>query len=215
MKKILISILIILLTLLAYFTIFEGLSLGDMSILSVVSINEANDALTASIEQASRLIKEDLIQAEQEVSDAVEAEQQKKAEYYDLAKKSTEGEISKANIEESYEAEYLWTKIGMQATSKGVNIEMVSTDSVNAGANIKNLAFTVDGQYVPIIQFISALENMPDLRFKIDNFKMEKGGSNLKATFNVNGIRVKPEETTTGTTTNNAYDANDTNDIIE
>lgn len=214
MKKLLISILIVLLIVLAYFTIFEGLSFGNLSILSVRDINEANNTLTASIGQVNNLIKEDLIQAEEQVSTAIEEEQRKKAEYYDLAKKSTEGEIAKANTEESYEMEYLWTKIGIQASSKGVNIEMVTSNAANAGENMKNLAFTVEGQYVPIIQFISALENTAELRFRIEDFNMEKGSSNLKATFNVNGIRVKPETTITeGTTRTTAAD--NTNDTVE
>ena len=42
MKKLLISVLIVLLIILAYFAIFQGISLGNIDILSVKQINEKN-----------------------------------------------------------------------------------------------------------------------------------------------------------------------------
>ena len=53
MKKILISILIILLTVLASLAIFKGISIGKIDILSVEDIMDKNDKLNEKIAEAS------------------------------------------------------------------------------------------------------------------------------------------------------------------
>ena len=59
MKKILISILYILLIVLAYFAIFNGISFANVKILSVEQIAQGNDNLTNSIEKVKSLLKKD------------------------------------------------------------------------------------------------------------------------------------------------------------
>lgn len=197
LKKLLIGILIILLIVLAYFAIFKGITLGNINILSVEQIIQENDKLTNNIEEANSLLKKDYPSKKQELSTAVTALLEKKEEYFDLAKVSTENEISKANTQETYLREYLWVRVGRHATSKGVYLKM-DINSGNAGEqDVKNLAFTVKGQYIAIIKFISALEDDDKLGFKIENFKMVKNDTNLTATFNVRGVRIKSETATT------------------
>ena len=50
MRKLLITILLILLLVLAYFTIFDGISIGDLHVLSASGIVKLNDNLTIKIE---------------------------------------------------------------------------------------------------------------------------------------------------------------------
>ena len=201
MKKILITVLMILLIVLAYFAMFNGISIGETDILSVEQIIDANDRLTQSIEQTQTLLKKEYPTKKEQLSTSVTELLAKKEEYFSLAKTSTEGEISKANTEETYLIEYLWTKVGRHATSKGVNIKM-DVNSADAGeADMKNLAFTVKGQYYGIIQFISAIEDDDKLGFKIENFKMVKNDANLTATFTVRNVRIKTENVTTTTST--------------
>ena len=84
--------------------------------------------------------------------------------------------------------------------------------------NFSDIAFTATGKYVGIIDFISALEDDSELNFKIDNFKMIPDGENLQATFDVNGIRIKLENTTQTVDTTQGQDEssntnNDTNTV--
>lgn len=191
MKKVLISILIILLVVLAYFAIFNGLSLGNLKILSVEEIIQANDDLTNNIEQAKSLLKKDYPSKKEELSASVTDLLNKKEEYFKLAKISSDKEITKANREETYLIEYLWTRIGNHATSKGVNIEIRT--STGDTAELKNLSITAKGYYVAIMDFVSILENDDKLNFKIENFKMIQEGETLTATFVVRNVRVKDE----------------------
>lgn len=195
MKKILISILYVLLIVLAYFAIFNGLSFANVKILSVEQIVQENDNLTNNIEGLKSLLKKDYTSKQEGLSTAVQRLLQKKEEYYDLANISTENEITKANTEETYLIEYLWTRIGRHATTEGVNLKMDVNTGEAGEANIKNLNFTANGQYIAIIHFISALEDDDKLNFKIENFKISGSSGNLKAEFTVRNIRIKSEAT--------------------
>lgn len=214
MKKILISILYVVLIVLAYFAIFNGISFANVNILSVEQIIQKNDDLTNNIEELKSLLKKDYANKNQGLADAINNLLKEKESYYDLAKVSTEGEIAKANTEETYLIEYLWTRVGRHATSDGVNITM-EVVAGNAGeANIKNLRFTVNGQYVAIIEFISSLEEDDDLNFRIEDFKMNGSGGNLTATFTVRGVRIEMENTSS-VSTQNALSEQETNEEVQ
>lgn len=211
MKKVLISILIVLLVVLAYFAIFNGLSFGNARVLSIGEIIEANDELITNIEQAQSLLKKDYPSKKEELSTSITELLNKKEEYFNLAKVSTDKEITKANTEEIYWIEYLWTRVGGHATSKGVNLRM----DINAGdtgeADVKNLSFTVTGQYIGIMDFVSALENDDELNFKIENFKMVQDGEVLSATFTVRGIKIRQEITSSSETSTQEQQNNNEN----
>lgn len=196
MRKVLISILVILLIVLAYFTIFQGISIGNFEILSASGIVGLNDELTAKIEEANRKIKNDLQSKRTELSQSVSTLLQNKESYYRVANVSTESEISKANTQETYDIEYLWLRIGRHARTEGVNIRMDVMNGTTGDENTKNLSFTVIGQYVAIIDFVSSIEDDSELAFRIENFNLLPDGTNLKATFDITGIRIKIENTT-------------------
>lgn len=217
MKKVLITILIILLVVLAYFAIFNGLSFANMKILSVEEIIEANDNLTDNIEQAKSLLTKDYPTKKEELSTSVEDLLNKKKEYFGLAKISTDTEISKANTEETYLREFLWTRIGNHATAEGVNMKMDEVAGNMGEAEFKNLSFTAKGYYFGIMNFVSALENDDKLNFKIENFKMVQDEDLLSATFIVRNVRIKQEtasttNATTQSTQDNANSAEDNQD---
>lgn len=216
MKKIIISVLIVLLGVLAYFTIFEGISLGNLKIFGVEQIMESNRSLEDNLLNTNGLLKIEFPTKEEELSTEIQNLLKKKEEYFNLAKISTEGEISKANTEEIYLIEYLWTRIGRHATSKGVNLKMDVKNGDAGNDEIKNLAFTMNGSYVGIIDFIYAIEDDSELNFKIENFKMTPSteDENLTATFNVKNIRIKKEKTTVKATTQTTSEEDNTNDVV-
>ncbi len=208
MRKILISVLLILVLVLAFFTIFQGISIGTFEILSAEGIIALNDDLTSEIETANRKIKSDLQTEKANLSESINNLLQSKERYYDLANVSTESEINEANTEETYEIEYLWLRVGRHARTEGVNIRMDVINGNNSDASVKDLSFTVVGQYEGIIEFVSALEEDSELSFRIDNFNLLPSGTNLQATFSVSGVRINLNNmtqtnttTSTGTTT--------------
>lgn len=198
MKKILGSVLIILLLVLAYFVIFEGRTVGGVKVLSVGQIMDANENLTNKIEETNSLLKKDYVAKKENLSEAVTDLLEEKEKYFNLAKVSTTGELAKANTQTVYAQEYLWTKLGRHATSKGVDLYMEGT-SANAGdSTVQNIFFQVTGYCPGIADFLYAIEGDSELNFRIEGFKLGPNGSNstLVATFNVNNVRIKEETTT-------------------
>lgn len=198
MRKVLISILIIVLIILAYFIVFQGVSIGQFKILGTKQISELSTTLKQKADEANYKVAQELPNKKQEVLTSVGTLLANKENYFRVANISTETELSEATIEESYNAEYLYLKIGGYARQEGVKMRMDIMATDNEDSEIKNLAFTVTGKYVGIIDFISALENDNELDFVINSFKMipsEENDGNLKATFNVNGVKIKLDET--------------------
>ena len=207
MRKILIGILTILLIVMAVLVITKGLTIGNFKILSVKQIIEGNDKLTSELSQTEKLIKSDypakLESLDSNVSNLLAA----KEEYQDLADVSTKSEINKATTVETYTVEFLWTRLGRHATAEGVYLSYTPTNN--------SIKFTVSGDYIPILSFVSAIENDSKLGFRIENFKLIPGGNNLQATFETRNINIKTEGVSTAvqsnTTTENTEKPVETN----
>ena len=185
MRKILIGILTILLIVMAVLVITKGLTIGNFKILSVKQIIEGNDKLTAEISETEKLIRSNYPTELETLDSTVSSLLAAKEEYQDLADVSTKSEINKATTVETYTVEFLWTRLGRHATAEGVYLSYTPTNN--------SIKFTVSGDYIPILSFVSAIENDSKLGFRIENFKLIPGGNNLQATFETININIKTE----------------------
>ena len=185
MSKILIGILTILLIVMAVLVITKGLTIGNFKILSVKQIIEGNDKLTAEISETEKLIRSNYPTELETLDSTVSSLLAAKEEYQDLADESTKSEINKATTVETYTVEFLWTRLGRHATAEGVYLSYTPTNN--------SIKFTVSGDYIPILSFVSAIENDSKLGFRIENFKLIPGGNNLQATFETRNINIKTE----------------------
>ena len=200
MRKLLLIVLIILLCVLGYFAIFNGISIGNFQVLSVSQIKDKNDKLDQEIAEIETERATTFPNKTSQLGSETDTMMEAKKTYLDLASVSTEGELKEANQEETYLIEFLWTRMGNHATQEGVKakFEIVSGDT--GESEVHNINFTITGHYIAIINFISAIENDSKLGFRIENFKMVPGGDDLTATFTARNIRIKNEQTTTSTT---------------
>lgn len=211
MRKILIGILTILLIVMVVLVITKGLTIGNFKILSVKQIIEGNDKLTAEISETEKLIRSNYPTELETLDSTVSSLLAAKEEYQDLADVSTKSEINKATTVETYTVEFLWTRLGRHATAEGVYLSYTPTNN--------SIKFTVSGDYIPILSFVSAIENDSKLGFRIENFKLIPGGNNLQATFETRNINIKTEgvntavqsTTTTESTPTNTPDTNTQN----
>lgn len=224
MKKLLIGVLIILLIILAYFAIFEGITLGNFQVLSVEQIKQENDKLEQEIAETQVLMNSDYKTKTDELESSVSQLLVAKDEYHDLASVSTEGELVAASQDEIYTVEYLWTRFGRHATAEGVNLYYEISSGSTGESDVKNISFTVSGGYTPILSFIEAIEDDDELGFRIENFKMTPGGDYLQATFLVRNVRIKTENvsssvgtssTTTTTQSTNTPTTTDTTNTAD
>lgn len=191
MKKLLISILIILLLVLCWMTMTKGIKIGNLDVKGLGEIKAKYDNLGDTVLEATTLASKTYGDAYQQIKTDVKKLQEEKKKYDQLVSVSTGSEIQSASQYQKYEIEYLWTIIGNHATSEGVIIKM---DLVSGSSeNNYNLNFTVTGPYIGIADFISSIENDSALGFKIENFYMipDTSTENLKATFTCRDITIK------------------------
>ncbi len=208
MKKILITVLIILLIILAYFAIFKGISIGGFHLLSVQQIADENDKLTQEIAQTELLMYTDYPSKTDELEQSVSSLLTAKDEYHDLASVSTEGELAEANQTETYTIAYLWTRLGRHATAEGVVAKFDIVTGSTGEPDVKNIQFTITGDYPQIILFVEDIEDDSELGFRIENFKLVPAGEDLQATFTVRNVRIEQESLTNATSTQSTTDTN-------
>ncbi len=197
-RKILMGVLTVLLAVLTYFTIINGVSIGSFKALGLKGLKEEDSQIQSKIETASSLTSSQYPSKISELNQNTKNLLSKKEEYTDLTTYSTEDQIQAANELQEYEVEYLWAEVGKYATKEGIKIKMDISNSTSAsqsadGRKLYDLNFTAEGAYIGIAQFLADLQDDSFLEFKIENFTLTKGESteNLKATFIVKDIPIK------------------------
>lgn len=219
MRKILLIIAIVLLLTLGYVSVVKGIEIGSLNILSIKQIDEQSQNLKFKIEELNSLIDVSYPKKISELKEANNKMQETKAEYLDETNSSSESEILYATQTESYDIERLWTTIGDHVNDAGVNLKMVINSSESGSSETKDIAFTVDGTYIAITNFIYGIEEDDELNFRIYNFQLIPYEKNvLRSTFTVKDIRITSSslnEDLTATTNNNTSTNENTIENIE
>jgi len=212
MKKLLISILILLLIALSIFIGLKGYKIGSLDVLGIKGIQEKNDQLDIKLEEATKLASIDYKKVTGEVQENAKKLTEEKKKYEDIITLNADADGETAQIQK-YEIETLWVKLGNHATSEGATIKIEVTKGTNNTEDTYNLNFTAKGSYISITDFISDIENDSTLGFKIENFKMIPSGeedNSLQATFICKDIAIK-EVDTSKVTTQNSKNTNTSN----
>ena len=188
MKKILLIIITCILIYLLYNTIVNGTTIGEIAIPSYSSLQAANADLDTKELALQNLIDTDYANKQKDVQRARTEFNSRKRSYESLAANATDEQLEAAMKEEKFLLDYLWILVGNYANDNNVKFLM----NVNEDADY-TINFDVTGTYISVINFIYDLANDSELRFVIDNIKLE-GGSNqntvTKAQFTVTGINV-------------------------
>lgn len=211
MKKLLLSIVIILVIILTGITVVNGFQIGELTILGITGIKEKNEELDTTIKQATKLASTDYQKKIDNLNETIKKLESEKSKYDDMVDVSTDSEVQAAN--QSYEnmIEFLLIRIENHAKAEGVTMKMDVTRSSSGAENVYNLNFTATGAYVGIEEFITDIEDDSKLGFKIEDFKMtasSENGSTVQATFtcrdiSINGISSSAVNTTTNSNTEN------------
>lgn len=200
MRKILLSILLVLALVLMTLFMKNGLSIGQsFRIYGFQGISDKSQQLTQAISGANNQ-NDQYTNALENMQTDVEKLMSAKKEYLDAVARSSESDIKNATQTKSYMIEYLWSRIGNLATAQGVKIKMEIANSTLQDQEYRNLKFTVNGRYLAVTQFISSLENDSNLDFTIDDFHMSPGtGTIIEATFVVKDVKIKKENVSNNT----------------
>ena len=190
MRKLLISIVLILLIVMTALCIRNGINIGPLHVLGISQIQEANNRLNSTISEAQNAnsnYENKLTQLKTEISDLISA----KEECLQLINVSTESQLQEATQTKNYTIEYLWSQIGNHATREGVVIQIDVVSGTIVETDYRDLNFTVSGNYLAITNFITELENDDTLQFTIDDFSMTQN----HATFTVKNVKIDSAST--------------------
>lgn len=175
MRKLLISVLIVILLAVAGYMCYNGITIINYRISGLKEIKKLNENLDERISVASKLVSTDYPTQISNISKSMKDLKSEKEKYDNMVTISTDEQVQAAAKIEKYEIEYLWTKIGNWAKKEGVTMKIDLKNSSTGTQGLYNLQFTVNGQYIGIADFIYDIENDTSLGFKIEEFKLLPG----------------------------------------
>ena len=212
MRKILISLLTILLLGFSIYIAVYGLSLGNLEIKSIPAIQAENLKLETKIETASKLRNTDYPQSIASLENSYKKLTEEKDNYEQMLALGVDENGETLNKIAEYEMEKIWITLGNYAKKQGVDLKIAVTSN-NTISNTYDLNFTLTGGYIQIIDFLYDMERDTTLIFKIENFKMVPGESteSLVATFTCKDIKLNITENENNTQTSINENSNTNN----
>lgn len=210
MKKILISLLILLLGFLMYTVVVNGIEIAGFTVHGYQDIQKMNQELDSKLTEASKATSIDYPEKLSSLSVAAKQLTTAKETYQDKIAYSSEEEIKLATQVKEYKLEFLYTKLGNYRLKEGVGMELIF-EQKSTGENVWNIHFIITGKYLPITEYIRDIEDDDELNFRIENFKLTPGTSteSLKADFYVR--RIGLTEVDSSIVNTNVQTTNDNN----
>lgn len=211
MRKILLGLVSIMLVALSVYTVIYGISIGNIQISGIPTIQEENEKLDKKIQAASSLRTKDYPQNVTLLESEYKKLMTEKESYEQLLELGVDENGQPINKIQEYEIEKIWVTMGIYAKKQGVDLKMDITSN-NSISKTYDLKFTVTGGYIQITDFLYDIERDSTLVFKIENFKMVPGESteNLSATFTCKDIKLNiSESSNTGANTENEAESKD------
>lgn len=216
MKKLLISIIILLMLILTGFTIVKGIDIGPLKVLGILEIKDENDKLDDKVKQATKLTSTDYQKKIDDLNTAIKQLETQKNSYEDMVNVSTDSQVEAANQTYNNTIDFLFVRIENHAKSEGVTMKMEVTRSSTGVNNVYNLNFTATGSYTGIEEFITGIEDDSKLGFKIENFSMSassESGDQLEATFVCKDITIQGIDSTTSSSVTTQVDTTNSNTV--
>ncbi len=198
MKKILISVLIILLLILTYFSLAKGINF--LNIKGINNIKAASNKLENDYNEANDLSNKTYPTEVDGLEDAIKKLKISKQEFESKNLYNKE-ENSLGTVEiKTYKIHYLWTILGNYRKDRGVqslNLDLKSTQT----QDVYDLQFTLIGSYTSITDFLYDIENDEELNFEIKDFVISSQINNAQ----------ENNENSENSDNNNSNGSNDTN----
>lgn len=200
MRKIVFSIIIVILLVAGGFLIAKGVNIGNFTVWGVKSIKEKNATIDEKNAQLSSLATTDYQGAVSGLNTSKTNLENTKKNYEDKAIFANNNSYLQT---EKYEIEFLWTKVGNYAKDRKVELKFDVANSSTKG--LYDLKFTIAGKYTKVADYIYDIENDSKLGFKIEDFHMISAGDGVQATFTCKEVNINIEsaESNTSSSTNN------------
>ena len=230
MRKLLLTIVVCLLLIYTAFFMVRGINAINFK--GFMDLREKNQQLEDGILDLYNASNKKFKDAQTDQKKAINNLVEKRTEYENQATLSNYQTSSYVTQTESYDVEYLWTKLGNYASdekcslSVNVSFETEIEMSEDKKLELYNLQFTVAGSYAGVTDFIYDVENDSKLGFEIEEFQMSGSGTDgVIAVFTCKEIPIsemqvkntgkgKEEGDTENTTDENTTDENSTEENL-
>ena len=208
MKKVLISILIVLIVILTFFVVFKNINIGEWKSKNINDIKNLNYELEQKINNAKQLNNQDYPNEVNKLDDSMEKLKIVKKKYQNKME-YVSGNVDLGGVSiKNYKIERLWIALENYAKNENVELKLEVVDAASKG--LYDLNITVAGEYIGITDFIYDIEKDDTLGFKIINFKLTpyvattttNNNTNNNTTSNTKNTddQNKTTQTTTSTT---------------
>ena len=169
MKKVLISILIVLIMILT-FVVFKNINIGEWKSKNINDIKNLNSELEQKINNAKQLNNQDYPNEVNKLDDSMEKLKIVKKKYQNKME-YVSGNVDLGGVSiKNYKIERLWIALENYAKNENVELKLEVVDAASKG--LYDLNITVAGEYIGITDFIYDIEKDDTLGFKIINFKL-------------------------------------------
>lgn len=170
MKKVLISILIVLIMILTFFVVFKNINIGEWKSKNINDIKNLNSELEQKINNAKQLNNQDYPNEVNKLDDSMEKLKIVKKKYQNKME-YVSGNVDLGGVSiKNYKIERLWIALENYAKNENVELKLEVVDATSKG--LYDLNITVAGEYIGITDFIYDIEKDDTLGFKILNFKL-------------------------------------------
>lgn len=199
MRKVLLSLLLVVLLAIFAGIVITGVTLGDINLgYSIQDILDKNDELDKTIVLLNKKIDNEYKAAQSSLDSSFNRLKAEKQNYQQTIAYSTEEELMAANQTIEYKLDYVWTTIGLYATQHGVVLKADLSHGSSGVSNQYNISFTAIGEYLSISEFIYEIEKDPSLGFRIEEFAMvQYSEESLQATFIIKNVAIDPDSLST------------------
>lgn len=170
MKKILISILLILSALLTYFAVVKHISFFGWRSNNFADVKDEKINLDNQINVAKQINNQEYLSSVEGLETSIDEYKKTKLKYEaKTANISDDTEIGIVKIK-NYKIERIWVILQNYAKKEKIELELNLLDT--ATSNVYDLDVTLLGDYIGITDFLYDIENDDTLGFKITNFKL-------------------------------------------
>ncbi len=170
MKKILISILLILSALLTYFAVVKHISFFGWRSNNFADVKDEKMNLDSQINIAKQINNQEYLSSVEGLETSIDEYKKTKLKYEaKTASISDDTEIGIVKIK-NYKIERIWVILQNYAKKEKIELELNLLDTTTS--NVYDLDVTLLGDYIGITDFLYDIENDDTLGFKITNFKL-------------------------------------------
>ena len=207
MRKIIFSVIIVFLVIIAIVILTRGINILGFKVPGMIQINEKDNVIDSENEKLNGLIDVTFTGSLARLNESAEILKKTKSEFEESASSAR----NKSYLQtDKFEIEYLFTKLGNYAKDEKVQIKIEVSDSSMKG--LYDLKFYVAGKYLKVKDFIYDVENDSILEFRIEDFNMVSvEDDNVQGSFNCKEISINIERIDVQAQENENKEQNTTN----